>query len=112
MGAAEQVLPTGGRWLRPHRKLLGSFWDAFVHPGETHELRIPKTRRGTARLFGTVAAYFNHRDDFVSEAARLTGLDAQAVYITLNPVKPDLRARADNRLVSGIAATTTDDDII
>src|SRR5436190_9375229 len=112
MDAAEQDIPSGGRWLRPDREALGSFWDVFVRPGETHEVRVPKTRKGAARLFGTVAAYFNNREAFVREAARLTGLDAQAVYLTLNPVKPDLRARADNRLVSNIAATSTDNDVI
>ena len=100
-----------GRSLRPDPELMGAYWDALVRPGDTHEVRIPKTRRGPARLFGTTAGYFTDRAAVVRAVSPVTGLDAPAVYVTLNPVDPELRARADNRLVTGIAATTSDDYI-
>jgi hypothetical protein len=111
MSAAEYAAPPGGRLLRPDPELIGRFWDAPVRPGETHEIRIPKTRRGPARLFGTTVGYFTEGEAAIRAALPITGLDAPAVYVTLNPVNRELRARADNRLVTGIAATTSDADV-
>jgi hypothetical protein len=112
MSAAEHAAPPGGRLLRPDPELIRAFWDALVRPGETHEIRIPKTRRGPARLFGTTAGYFTDGEAAIRAALPITGLDAPAVYVTLNPVNRELRARADNRLVTGIATTTSDEDVV
>jgi hypothetical protein len=100
------------RLLRPDHDLIGAFWDAIVKPGDTYEVRIPKTRRGPAHLFGTTAGYFTGRAEVIGAVSALTGLDAPAIYLSLNPVAPDLRARANNQLVTGIEATTSDDDVV
>jgi hypothetical protein len=111
MGAAEQGIPTDGRSLRADPHLIRAFLDAIVDPDDTFEIRVPKTRRGPARIFGTTAGYFTDVSNAVRAVLPITGLDAPAVYVTLNPVKADLRARANNRLVPSIAATTSDDDV-
>ena len=98
--------------LRPDREQLATFWRALVLPGDVHEVRITDARTGgPARLFGTTAGYFTDERPFVDVLSRITGLDAQAVYVTLNPVRPILRARADNRLVGRAKATAGDADI-
>src|SRR5688572_2288414 len=111
MNAAEQSATSGGATLRPDLETVRAFWEALVTPGDTHEVRIPKCRRGPARLFKTTAGYFIDREAAVLAVRPVGGLDAPAVYVTLNPVRPELRARANNRLVTGIAATTTDDQV-
>lgn len=108
---AEQSPPSGGPSLCPDLDMVRAFWDALVKPGDTHEVRIPKCRRGPARLWKTTAGYFTDGEAVVRAVRPVGGLDAPAVYVTLNPVKPELRARANNRLVTGIAATTTDDQV-
>jgi hypothetical protein len=59
----------------------------------------------------TVAGYFD--SDHLGEAAqRVMNLDAAGIYITLNPVKDSLLARAANRLVERPDfSATTDGDI-
>jgi hypothetical protein len=111
MNAAEQSAPSAGATLRPDLETVRAFWDVLVTPGDTHEIRIPKCRRGPARLFKTTAGYFTDREAAMRAVRPVGGLDAPAVYLTLNPVKPELRARANNRLVTGIMATTTDDQV-
>src|SRR6187402_2743043 len=108
---AAQSPPDSGPSLRPDLDMVRAFWDAMVAPDDTHEVRIPKCRRGPARLFKTTAGYFTDREAAVRAVRLVGGLDAPAVYLTLNPVKPELRARANNRLVTGITATTTDDQV-
>ena len=65
--------------LRPDPTLVGAFWDALVAPGDVHEIRVPRTRRGPARLFGTAAGYFGDGERFVRAVLPLTGADAEAV---------------------------------
>src|SRR5215207_7571778 len=91
--------------------LLAEFWDALVIPGDVHEVRIPKTRRGPLRLWGVGSGYFDDRDAFVQALAPIRGDDAEGVYLTLNPVNPDLLARAHNRLVYGKVPTTGDSEV-
>src|SRR4051794_28069767 len=95
VSAAYSAAPVGGRALRAGLELVTALWDALEAPGDTHEVRIPKTRRGPARLFGTTAGYFTDPAAAVRAVLSITGLDAPAVYVTLNPVNPELRARAD-----------------
>jgi hypothetical protein len=92
---------------------LAAHWNALVTPGEVREVRVPKTRRGgPLGLFSTQSGYFTERESFVRAVSRISGADAEAAYITLNPVKPELLARARNRLAGNAIATTGDDDII
>jgi archaellum biogenesis ATPase FlaH len=94
-------------------QLLRQFWRSLGEPGEVREVRIPNARYGgPARLFGTVSGYFDDEDRFVTAVTALTGRDCEAVYVTLNPVKRDLLARAANRLVNSAKNTTTDADVI
>jgi hypothetical protein len=83
-----------------------------MRPGEVHEVRIPQTRKGPQRLFGTASGYFDNADAVVAALKPITGADAVGVYITMNPVKPALLARACNQLGDKVKATTSDDDIL
>jgi hypothetical protein len=98
--------------LRPDPAALAAFWRAFTHPGEVYEVRLPKTRKGPRRLYGTAGGYFDNGEAFVEALAHVTGDDAPGVFITLNPVDPDLLARAENRLVSRLEATASDRDVL
>lgn len=74
--------------------------------GQTVEVRainVPKR--------GTVSGYFNNGAALAAAAASLSGV-AESVYITLNPLNPDLQARANNRLQDYSKNTAGDKDII
>jgi hypothetical protein len=79
--------------------------ELLVEPGSVVELRVPKTRRR-----GTISGYFNDWDALAHHADALSG-QAEGVYITANPVAPDL-ARCANHVVDFARHTTTDADII
>jgi len=74
-------------------------------PGEVFEVRILNTQRA-----GTVSGYFDAPDLAARAVARWDG-KAPGVYATLNPVLPDLAARAYNRLVERVRTTTSDGDV-
>ncbi|HEY7422843.1 MAG TPA: hypothetical protein VH682_01155 [Gemmataceae bacterium] len=65
----------------------------LCEPGEVYELRCPKTSHD-----GTVSGYFDDLGKLAQHADYWSG-NAPAVYITLNPVKRDLLARAANRVL-------------
>jgi hypothetical protein len=69
------------------------------------EIRVPKTERE-----GTVSGYFNDRQKLAQAIAQRNG-SGPGVYLTINPVKPALLARAENRLKIRVRATTSDADI-
>jgi hypothetical protein len=69
------------------------------------EVRIPKTRRGT------VSGYFNDMKKLIAAAAEYSG-EVTGIYMTLNPVNPQLLARAQNRLERYAKWTTADTDIV
>lgn len=74
--------------------------------GQTVELRainVPKR--------ATVSGYFNNGAALSAAAASLSGV-AESVYVTLNPVNPELQARANNRLQDYAKNTTGDKDIL
>ena len=77
----------------------------LMDPGQVTELRVLNTRQST------VSGYF---DDFekLAQAAALWSGKAPGVYLTLNPVNPDLLARAVNRIKEYTHVTTSDTDII
>ncbi|MDP9469335.1 MAG: YfjI family protein [Chloroflexota bacterium] len=103
-GAAPLILPDPA--------LIRESWEALVEPGTVHEVRIPKTRKGPSRLWGVASGYFSDPDALVAALSNLTGLDAEGVYLTLNPVDPALLARAANRLAVGRPPTTADVDVL
>jgi hypothetical protein len=91
--------------VREHFRILN-------RPGEVREVRIlghvPSSGYGGP---STAAGYFDS-EEALEDALR--GIDSQhatGIYITQNPVDPDLRARAYNRLERKAKQTTSDADI-
>lgn len=81
--------------------------DILTRPGQVTELRIPKVKGGGRR---TDAGYFDDRAKLADAALSYDGR-VPGIYITLNPVKPELLARYCNRVVPYADATTGDADI-
>lgn len=77
----------------------------LLEPEQVAELRVLNTRRGT------VSGYFNNLGKLAPPAANLSG-QAPGVYVTLNPINPDLLARANNRVREYVKETTSDADIL
>lgn len=88
------------------RRAVHLLWE----PGTVAELRCPKTPKGVVR------GYFNDPGALIQAAADWSGgfayRRAETVYITLNPVLPDLLARACNRVEEWAKLTTTDAQIL
>ena len=74
-------------------------------PDSVVELRILNTRQAT------VSGYFNDPEKLAQEAGSWSG-KVPGVYLTLNPVNPDLLTRAQNRLIPYAKHTTSDSDIL
>jgi len=78
----------------------------LIHePGAVAELRSLKTHKGT------ISGYFDDFTKLSEIAAELSG-NVPAVYITINPAKADLLARANNRVEHYARTTTADGDIV
>jgi hypothetical protein len=90
------------RWLRE-----------TVEPDTVVELRILNAVDNPKYPPFTLSGYFYHTrlDDLVDTALKWTG-KAEGCYITINPVRPDLLARASNRVVRKPKHTTTDAEIM
>ena len=95
-------------------------YNLFFNPGEVVEIRAYGLRKsnpaweGWAGGEGVVFGYFNDARAFGQAADALEAAKAPAVYFTLNPVQPDLIARAFNRLKAFEGKkmkTTSDRDI-
>src|SRR5437879_5705216 len=78
----------------------------FLEPGAVIELRVPKAGRD-----GTISGYFANPDQLARAAAAVDG-KGPGIYVTLNPVMPDLLARASGRLKSRADFTTSDGEIL
>lgn len=76
-----------------------------LEPGSVAELRILNTRRGT------VSGYFDDFDKLAEAAGEWDG-KAPGIYVTLNPVNPDLLARSSNHLTEYAKHTTSDADVL
>ena len=95
-------------------------YDLFFHPGETVEIRSyglkgsNKAWEGWAGGAGVVYGYFNNAVAFGKAAETLEKAKAPGIYFTLNPVIPDLLARAANRVRAADAKSslTADRDIL
>jgi hypothetical protein len=77
----------------------------LLEPNSVVELRSPNTNRQT------VSGYFNDHKQLAQAAAGLSGT-VPGVYVTPNPVRTDLLARAANRIVPYAKKTTGDSDIL
>lgn len=92
----------------------------FFEPGEVTEIRAyglsGKNRawEGYARGAGIVYGYFDDPEAFGKAAEALDQAKAPGIYFVLNPVIPDLLARAANRLRAADqkTVTTSDKDIL
>ena len=78
----------------------------LCEPRAVYELRCPKTKRD-----GTISGYFNDLEKLADHAELLSGVHP-AVYVTINPVNPDLLARARNRIENRASFTTADADVV
>lgn len=91
-------------------------WDLVYTPGCAVEIRaLLKTGARVGGKFSTVASgYFDNYEAFRAGVLDAEKLKPGAVYVTLNPVRHDLTARAYNRLIGtdNKAPTTSDKDII
>jgi hypothetical protein len=77
----------------------------LILPGHVYELRAPRGRQGT------ISGYFDNAAD-IYEASRIYDGKVPGLYVTLNPVKNALLARAKNRLNTTAKTTTSDPDIL
>ncbi len=91
----------------PDRAAILAALGALFQPGDVVELRA--FPRGKKR---TDAGYFEaaHWDELAAQAERLSQSGA-AVYVTLNPVDPQLLSRYCNRVESYAPNTTTDKQV-
>ena len=82
--------------------------DCLFGKDDIIELRALHTK-GRAR---TDAGYFDgeHRDNLAGEAVRLSAAEA-AVYVTLNPLNPQLLSRCKNRVQDFAKKTATDTNV-
>jgi P4 family phage/plasmid primase-like protien len=78
-----------------------------ILPGATFEIRAVNVENKNR----TDSGYFDDISKAAKAAAQLDG-KAQAVYVTLHRVNPDLIARANNRIIQYAKTTTSDNDII
>jgi hypothetical protein len=90
--------------LRSDPAEIARAMNVLFEAGDTVEMRVPKTERE-----GCVSGYFT---DHGTLAKCLAARNSDtAVYVTLNPVKPALLARAANHIKSRAKVTTSDQDI-
>src|SRR5947209_4215812 len=85
-----------------HDAALAELVDALgllVEPGAVVELRALRVSTSSYRKPHTVAGYYDgsHLTDLAREALKLERV-AAGVYVTLNPLKPDVLARRRNRV--------------
>jgi hypothetical protein len=92
--------------IKPDAGQIRNAFAALYEPGDVVELRIPKTERR-----GTISGYFNDADALVKSVIVYNGA-GPGMYLTLNPVKPELLARAKNRVRERAKVTTSDKDIL
>jgi hypothetical protein len=83
---------------------------SILVPGQVTELRALDAIVSGDRRHQTFSGYFDNAQDFAKAAASI--LTAKAIYFIPNPIKPDLLARAANRIrPAGKDPTTSDRDI-
>src|SRR5262245_55425367 len=84
-------------------------------PGSVVELRMPNAvigQRGARKKYrSTVAGFYNDFARLAQEAATWSG-KSDGIYITLNPITPDLLARYANRVEEGAEGLTTDRHVL
>jgi hypothetical protein len=86
-------------WAESQTNQIAEWLRLLVRPGEVAELRALNVSTLDYRRPHTRSGFFDHDhlDDLAREAFGLT-FDARGVYLTLNPLKPDVLARRFNRV--------------
>ena len=99
---AQPAIPT------PNKAFILAALKVLIDPADVVELRA-LTTKGRKR---TDSGYFDadHWDNLADYATGLSE-SAAAVYITLNPVDPQLLSRYSNRLQTNASPTTSDKDV-
>lgn len=82
--------------------------EVLTEPGQVVELRIPEAEGIKGR---TDSGYFKNYGELAKVAASYTRR-AHGVYVTLNPVNPDLFARSADAVKERAKLTTSDGDIL
>ncbi len=84
--------------------------------GGTFEVRAPKCLDRPGSTFASTTSGYFQAEHIEDAAVQIAELDASGrapnIYVTLNPVRPDLLARSANRLKPKAAETTADADIV
>src|SRR5262245_39218115 len=104
-----QYLPAD---LRPNQTEIARAVRLLSHAGDVRELRVLDAVTPHDRRPHTVSGYFDDPEKLAAAVAAIQS--ASGIYITLNPVKPELLARSVNkaRAVGKSNATTADHDIV
>ena len=89
----------------PRQYSISEAMSILLEPDSIVELRAPGTQGHT------LSGYFDDHSLLAKAAAGLSG-KAPGVYVTLNPVRTDLLARAVNRVIRFAKNTTSDSDIL
>ena len=98
--------------LRSDPAVIVQALELLTEPGQVVELRILNARKGTTGYTENHTGYFD-RDHLAELARATTTVSATGYYFTLNPVNPDLQARAYNRLKKADKGdSTSDKDIV
>ena len=79
----------------------------LVEPGNVFEIRALDAKLVNQRWKSTASGYFDSADAVVTALPTIS--TAKSIYITLNPVVPDLLARRSNRLDYAEKSETTSD---
>jgi hypothetical protein len=102
-------MSAGREPLRADRDEMLQAMEALTMPGQVTELRMPKVGS-----FRTVSGYFdsNHHKALVDSAAFYDLQGAPGIYVTMNPVTPDLLARAYNHVKAHAEESASDQNIL
>jgi hypothetical protein len=93
---------------QPDAAQMRKFIELTRKPGEVFEIRCVEAKlRGDNKRYKTVGGFFDDTENCVRAIGRIES--ATAVYITLNPVNPQLKARCYNRLQGGEKGQQTSD---
>ena len=85
--------------------LIKAALDILHQAGDVFEVRIPKTKAGT------ISGYFNDTSIAAALIAKENGKH-QSIYVTANPINPDLLARCENKFEYGTFLTSSDGDVV
>jgi energy-coupling factor transporter ATP-binding protein EcfA2 len=95
--------------------VIARFLRALFRPGDVFEVRAPKCADKPGSTYRSTASGYYTFDSIDKAATDIAALDnkgvAPGIYVTLNPVRSDLLARAFNRVERKAGATTADPDV-